>query len=57
MPWWALLPLATVGGPMLFDLPLAFPHHLDARAVDQEVQPPLSSAALRSSPIDASGAG
>ena len=33
-----LAPLATVVGPMLFGLPLAFAKHLDARAVDQEVQ-------------------
>jgi hypothetical protein len=33
-----LAPLATVIGPMLFGLPLTFTRHLDAGAVDQEVQ-------------------
>jgi hypothetical protein len=33
-----LAPLATIVGPVLFSLPLALAQHLDARAVDQEVQ-------------------
>jgi hypothetical protein len=33
-----LAPLATVIGPMLFGLPLTSTRHLDAGAVDQEVQ-------------------